>query len=108
MLRWWSDRRESLIIVQPETVLQWRRQGFFLIWRHRSRGRWRGGRPRIAYENRDLITRMARDNFLWGAPRIHGELLKLGVSVSQAIVSRYMPNSRFCTLQSPGHHESRI
>jgi hypothetical protein len=53
--RWWSGWRESLIIVQPETVLRWRRQGFFLIWRYRSRGRWRGGRPRIAHEIRDLI-----------------------------------------------------
>jgi hypothetical protein len=48
ILCWWSGWRESLIIVQPETVLRWRRQGFFLIWRSRSRGRWRGGRPRIA------------------------------------------------------------
>ena len=93
--RWWSRWRESLVIVQPETVLRWRRREFFSIWRCRSRGRWRGGRPRIAHEIRDLITRMARDNFLWGAPRIHGELLKLGVSVSQATVSRYMPDSRW-------------
>jgi hypothetical protein len=71
-----------------------------LIWRYRSRGRWRGGRPRIAPEIRDLITCMARDNFLWGAPRIHGELLKLGVSVSQATVSRYMPDSRWRRSQS--------
>ena len=98
--RWWSGWRESLIIIQPETVLRWRRQGFFSIWRYRSRGRWRGGRPRIAHEIRDLIIRMARDNFLWGAPRIHGELLKLGVSVSQATVSRYMPDSRWPRSQS--------
>jgi hypothetical protein len=98
--RWWSGWRESLIIMQPETVLRWRRQGFFSIWRYRSRGRWRGGRPRIAHEIRDLITRMAQDNFLWGAPRIHGELLKLGVSVSQATVSGYMPDSRWRRSQS--------
>ena len=60
-------------------------------WRYRSRGRWRGGRPRVSCEVRHLIARMARENFLWGAPRIHGELLMLGFSVSQATVSRYLP-----------------
>ena len=89
--RWWHGWRESLIIVQSETILRWRRQGLSLIWGYRSRGRWRGGRPRIAREIRGLIAQMARENFLWGAPRIHGELLKLGFSVSQATVSRYMP-----------------
>jgi hypothetical protein len=89
--RWWQGWRESLIIVQSETVLRWRREGLSLIWGCRSRGRWRGGRPRIVGEIRRLIAQMARDNFLWGAPRIHGELLKLGFSVSQATVSRYMP-----------------
>jgi hypothetical protein len=80
--RWWSGWCKGLIIVQPETVLRWRRQGLSLIWGYRSHGRWRGGRPRITREIRELIARMARDNFLWGAPRIHGELLKLGFSVS--------------------------
>ncbi len=60
---------------------------------NRSRGRWRGGRPRIPREVRGLIAQMARENFLWGAPRIHGELLMLGFKVSQATVSRYMPRS---------------
>ena len=89
--RWWQRWRESLIIVQSETILRWRRQGLSLIWGYRSRGRWRGGRPRIAREIRGLIAQIARENFLWGAPRIHGELLKLGFLVSQATVSRYMP-----------------
>jgi putative transposase len=80
--RWWSQWRDSLIIVQPETVLRWRREGWSALWRYRSRGRWRGGRPRIPSEVRHLIVRMARENFLWGAPRIHGELLMLGFSVS--------------------------
>jgi len=80
-----------MIIVQPETVLRWRRGGWSTFWRYRARGRWRGGRPRVSSEVRHLIVRMARENFLWGAPRIHGELLMLGVSVSQATVSRYLP-----------------
>src|SRR5271157_3932921 len=89
--RWWPQWRDSLIIVQPETVLRWRRGGWSALWRYRSRGRWRGGRPRVSGEVRNLIARMARENFLWGAPRIHGELLMLGFRVSQATVSRYMP-----------------
>src|ERR1700719_3768426 len=90
-LRWWPQCRDSLIIVQPETVLRWRRDGWSALWRYRARGRWRGGRPRISSEIRHLIAQMVRENFLWGAPRIHGELLMLGFSVSQATVSRYMP-----------------
>jgi len=86
--RWWPQWRESLIIVQPETVLRWRRDGWSGLWRYRARGRWRGGRPKISNEIRHLIVSMARENFLWGAPRIHGELLMLGFSVSQATVSR--------------------
>jgi len=94
MSRWWPAWRDALKVIQPETVLRWRRHGITLIWKYRSRGRWRGGRPRIALETRQLIREMARANFLWGAPRIHGELLKLGITVSQATVSRYMPPSR--------------
>src|SRR6266851_1761600 len=89
--RWWSQWRESLLIVQPETVLRWRRNGRLALWRYRSSGRWRGGRPRVASEVRNLIRQMTRENFLWGAPRIHGELLMLGFTVSQATVSRYLP-----------------
>src|SRR5580700_5928082 len=89
--RWWLDWREGLVIVQPETVLRWRRDGWSALWKYRSRGRRRGGRPRVSGEIRGLISRMAFENFLWGAPRIHGELLMLGFSVSQATVSRYLP-----------------
>ena len=89
--RWWPPWRDSLIIVQPETVLRWRREGWSALWRYRAQGRGRGGRPRVSSEVRHLIVRMARENFLWGAPRIHGELLMLGFSVSQATVSRYLP-----------------
>jgi hypothetical protein len=89
--RWWPQWQDSLIIVQSETVLRWRREGWTALWRYRARGRWRGGRPRVSSEVRQLIAQMSRENFLWGAPRIHGELLMLGFSVSQATVSRYMP-----------------
>src|SRR5262245_24408282 len=89
--RWWADWQRSLVIVQPATVLRWRRRGLSPRWGFGARGRWRGGRPRIDREIRALIIRMGRENFLWGAPRIHGELLKLGFDVSQATVSRYMP-----------------
>ncbi len=65
--RWWPQWRDSLIIVQPETVLRWRRGGWLALWRYRSRGRWRGGRPRVSSEVRNLIARMARENFLWCA-----------------------------------------
>jgi hypothetical protein len=88
------------MIVQPATVLRWRRQGLRSIWTSGSRGRWRGGRPRIDGEIRALVVRMSRANFLWGAPRIHGELLKLGFDVSQATVSRYMPRRSYPPSQS--------
>ena len=89
--RWWPQWRDSLIIVQPETVLRWRRDGWASLWRYRSRGRRRSGRPRVSSKVRHLIVRMAHEYFLWGAPRIHGELLILGFSVSQTTVSRYLP-----------------
>lgn len=92
--RWWSGWRDSLIIVQRQTISGWRHRGWSLLWGFRRGRHWRGGRPRIAKEIRDLIWRMSRENFLWGAPRIHGELLKLGGDVSQATVSRYMPGPR--------------
>src|SRR5271155_2842899 len=88
--RWWPQWRQSLMIVQAETVLRWRRNGGSAIWGYRSRGRWRGGRPKVSSEVRHLITQMARENFLWGAPRIHGELLMLRFAVSQPTVSRYL------------------
>ncbi|MFZ1863750.1 MAG: helix-turn-helix domain-containing protein [Polyangiales bacterium] len=75
--------------MKPETVIGWHRKGFKLYWTWKSRTR--GGRPRIDVEIRTLIRRMARENPTWGAPRIHGELLKLGFEVSEATVSRYMP-----------------
>jgi hypothetical protein len=85
----WSRWPEALTIVQPDTVRCWRRQG----WRHHVRwwhGRQRPGRPAIASETRALIRHMSRNNVLWGAPRLHGELAMLGVKVSQTTVAKYM------------------
>jgi hypothetical protein len=99
-LRWvdralfvWFYRRcprilDAITIVRPETVVRWHRMGFAAYWRWKSRSV--GGRPRISKEVRDLIRRMSFENPLWGAPRIHGELLKLGIEVVQSTVSIYM------------------
>lgn len=75
--------------MKPETTVRWHRKGFRLYWTWKSRNR--GGRPRIDAEIRSLIRRMARENPTWGAPRIHGGLLKLGFEVSEATVSPCMP-----------------
>jgi len=88
----WKNWRSSLQVVRPETVVRWHRRGFRLYWAWKSRRRW--GRPAIGRELRDLIRQMSRANPLWGAPRIHGELLKLGLTVSQATVSKYMVRPR--------------
>jgi transposase InsO family protein len=86
--RLWKSWRHSVHIVRPETVVRWHRPGFRLYWAWKSRRRW--GRPAIGRDLRDLIRQMSRANPLWGAPRIHGELLKLGLTISQATVSKYM------------------
>jgi putative transposase len=88
----WPDWHNALIIVKPQTVIGWHRKGFKLYWTWKSRHR--GGRPPIDAEIRALIRRIARENPTWGAPRIHGELLKLGFEVGEATVSRYMPRRR--------------
>ena len=86
--RLWSDWRLSLVIVKPATVVAWHRKGLRLYWTWKSRQRI--GRPRISRKAREIIQEMSRANPLWGAPRIHGELLKLGLDVSQATVAKYM------------------
>jgi hypothetical protein len=87
LLRWvWPRWREALVLVQPATVERWYREGVRRCWRRRGRP----GRPRIDSSARDLIWRMAAENCLWGAPRIHGELLKLGIDISERTVSRYL------------------
>jgi hypothetical protein len=83
----WPQWRSALVLVQPATVECWHRDpGARRWWRHSRRP----GRPRIDAQSRDLIGRLAEENCLWGAPRIHGELLKLGVVVSERTVSRYL------------------
>jgi transposase InsO family protein len=88
----WRNWANALIVVEPDTVVGWQRSGFRLFWRLISRAK-RVGRPRISRELRELIRRMAQENG-WGAPRIHGELLKLGLRVDERTVSRYLPNHR--------------
>jgi len=90
LYRLWPRCLEMMVLVKPATVVQWHRQGFRLFWRWRSRS----GRQSIDREVRDLIRQMSGTNPLWGAPRIHGELLKLGIAVSQATVAKYMVRRR--------------
>ena len=87
LARIWHGWRATLHIVQPETVVRWHRHGFRCYWRWKSRRR---GRPAIDPEIVHLIRRMCRANPLWGAPRIHGELLKLGIEVCETTVAKYM------------------
>src|SRR5882762_9541327 len=84
----WSRWSDVLVIVKPETVISWHRAGFRLYWRWRSRPR--GGRPKITEEIRELIRRLAEENPDWGAPKIHGEMLKLGFVVAERTVARYL------------------
>jgi len=88
LYRIWPQVLNTMVLVKPATVVQWHRKGFRLYWRRRSR---RLGRPRMNREIRELIRKMSLANPLWGAPRIHGEPLKLGIEVSQATVGRYLP-----------------
>jgi transposase InsO family protein len=89
MIRLWPNLIDAVHVVQPETVLRWHRAGFRACWRWKSRKR--AGRPRIDRALRDLIRRMSLENPLWGASRIHGELLMLGFEVAQSTVSKYLP-----------------
>ena len=82
--------RNSLLIVKPKTVIAWHRTAFRKYWTWKSRPR-RPGRPAVSHEIRKLIRQMSRANPLWGAPRIHGELLKLGIDICETTVDKYMP-----------------
>src|SRR5215472_18190025 len=90
--RLWSNWRSALMIVKPETVIAWHRRGFRLYWRWRSRHS--QGRPCLPQEVIYLIRKMSLANPRWGAPRIHGELLKLGLELSEATVAKYMVRHR--------------
>jgi hypothetical protein len=92
LYRVWPSCLDALVIVKPETVVRWHRTGFRAYWRWKSRSR--GGRPKIDAAVRRLVREISRDNPLWGAPRIHGELSKLGIEIAQSTVARYMIRRR--------------
>src|ERR1700674_2391383 len=92
LYRWFPSILPVLVIIRPETLLRWHRAGFRRYWRWKSCRR--GGRPQIETELRALIRQMSTENLLWGVPRIHGELLKLGFSVAQSSVAKYMVKRR--------------
>ena len=93
LCRIWPDWRSALVIVQPDTVIRWHRKGFRLFWRWKGRCG-RPGRPAVPQDVRELIRRLNRENPLWGAPRIHGELLKLGIDIGETSVGKYMIRHR--------------
>ena len=92
LYRLFPSVRPAFVLVQPETLIRWHREGFRRYWLWKSRCR--SGRPSADQEVRALIGRMSRENPLWGAPRIHGELLKLGFTVAQSTVAKYMARRR--------------
>jgi transposase InsO family protein len=93
LYRWFPPILEVLTIIRPETLVRWHRAGFRRYWHWKSRRR--GGRPQVQTDLRVLIRQMSIENPLWGAPRIHGELLKLGFEVSQSSVAKYMVKRRW-------------
>jgi len=101
LYRWFPSVLKTITIIRPETLVRWHRAGFRRCWRWKSRSL--GGRPQVDTDLRALIRRMSAENQLWGAPRIHGELLKLGFEVSQSSVAKYMvkrcgpPSQGWCT-----------
>jgi hypothetical protein len=88
LYRWFPSILQVLQIIRPETLVRWHRSGFRSYWRCKSRNG--GGRPQIDRHLRALIEQMSVENPLWGAPRIHGELLKLGFQVAQSTVAKYI------------------
>jgi putative transposase len=91
--RVWADWRSSLVIVKPETVVGWHRKAFRLFWTWKIL-RGKIGRPSVPHDVRDLIRRMSKENPGWGAPRIDGELLKLGIDIGETSVSTYLVRNR--------------
>jgi len=98
LYRLYPSLLEAAVVFKPETLVRWHRSGFRLYWRCKSRRR--VGRPAVPADIRDLIRTISHDNPLWGAPRIHGELLKLGIDLAQSTVAKYM--SRRHGPRSPG------
>jgi hypothetical protein len=92
LYRWFPSVLQVITVIRPETLVRWHRAGFRCYWRWKSRSR--GGRPQIETDLRALIRWMSIENSLWGAPRIHGELLKLGFEVAQSSVAKYMVKRR--------------
>src|ERR1700716_1732356 len=92
LYRWFPSILQVLTIIRPETLVRWHRAGFRCYWGSKSRRR--GGRPPVEAELRALIRQMSTENLLWGAPRIHGELLKLGFELAQSSVAKYMVKHR--------------
>ena len=92
LYRWFPSILKVLTFIRPETLVRWHQAGFRSYWRWKSRSL--GGRPQIETDLRALIRRMSVENPLWGAPRIHGELLKLGFEVAQSSVAKYMVKRR--------------
>src|SRR5438105_4794115 len=92
LYRLWPGLLRAVTILRPETIVRWHRQGFRAYWRWRCGSS--PGRPKITEDLRDLIREISLVNPLWGAPRIHGELLKLGIEVAQSTVSKYMVRGR--------------
>lgn len=90
----WSKWINALIIVKPETVVRWHRQGFKFYWNFISRRGKRKGRPPVTKEIRDMIRKIANENPIWRAPKVHAEMVKLGYDVSERSVSRYMPKRK--------------
>jgi hypothetical protein len=88
LYRWFPSVLKAVTIIRPETLVRWHRARFRCYWRWKSRSL--GGRPQIDADLRALIRRMSIENALWGAPHIHGELLKLGFAVAQSTVAKYM------------------
>jgi hypothetical protein len=94
LCHWWAGWRRPLRLVQPETVIKWHRKTWRMWWRRKSKPLQQPGRPRIPWEAILLIRRISRENPLWGAPRIHGELMKLGYFLHETTVARYMIKRR--------------
>jgi transposase InsO family protein len=92
LYRYFPDVLDAIHIVRPETLVRWHRMGFRALWRWKSRSR--GGRPKVSKEIRDLIREMSLANPLWGAPRIHGELMMLEIDIAQSTVAKYMIRRR--------------